>query len=218
MNLIKSKLTKKRFGYYPYQLSKGSHKKILIGCKSCGKLREVEYKQCKELCWECMIKKRKHKTYNCKICGKKISYPAGRKGQGRCITCSNKSRKGIKKPKLSKLWKTKNPFKGKHHTKEAKEKISLSNGGTGIPYENIGYSGIFYKLRKSIRERDNYICQVCGKTQKQNKKALSVHHIDYDKKNCKEINLISLCRSCHVKTNGNREVWLLYFKDIIKNR
>ena len=37
------------------------------------------------------------------------------------------------------------------------------------------------------------------------------NHIDYDKKNCNSDNLITLCRSCHRKTNFNRENWIKYF-------
>ena len=36
---------------------------------------------------------------------------------------------------------------------------------------------------------------------------LAVHHIDYDKLNLNPNNLISLCISCHVKTNKDREYW-----------
>lgn len=39
-----------------------------------------------------------------------------------------------------------------------------------------------------------------------------VHHIDYNKFNCNPENLITLCKSCHVKTNHNRNYWINYFK------
>lgn len=69
----------------------------------------------------------------------------------------------------------------------------------------------------SIRERDNFICQECGIHQDEldfgQVKKLDVHHIDYNKENCDPRNLISLCRSCHVKTNVNREYWINYFNN-----
>jgi hypothetical protein len=34
---------------------------------------------------------------------------------------------------------------------------------------------------------------------------------DYDKKNCDPKNLITLCNSCHSKTNFNRKKWIIYF-------
>lgn len=66
-------------------------------------------------------------------------------------------------------------------------------------------------LKRSIRERDHYICQLCGKPQ--GDRALDVHHIDYHKKNCNPDNLISLCHSCHLKTNYNRKDWTNYFQN-----
>lgn len=60
-------------------------------------------------------------------------------------------------------------------------------------------------LRKSIRERDHYTCRICMKQQWD--KSHAIHHIDYDKKNCNPINLITLCNSCHGKTNSNRKYW-----------
>ena len=38
-----------------------------------------------------------------------------------------------------------------------------------------------------------------------------IHHIDYDKINNNIINLISLCKECHSKTNSNREFWRNYY-------
>ena len=64
-------------------------------------------------------------------------------------------------------------------------------------------------LKEQIRQRDDYICQLCGISQDEHVELiddkLSVHHIDYDKTNNVSSNLISLCKSCHSKTNHNRE-------------
>jgi transposase len=68
------------------------------------------------------------------------------------------------------------------------------------------------KLKEKIRERDGYACQECKMTQDELGYSLSVHHIDYDKNNCSEDNLISLCQSCHIKTNWNRNNWIEYYK------
>ena len=46
-------------------------------------------------------------------------------------------------------------------------------------------------LKRSIRERDNYICQICSQYGNE------VHHKDFDKKNCDPKNLITLCKRCH---------------------
>lgn len=80
------------------------------------------------------------------------------------------------------------------------------------------YSPAFNKgLKEKILKRDSYRCQECFRHQdelfnKNGKKAkLVVHHIDFDKKNSNQNNLISLCPSCHSQTNYNREDWIDYF-------
>ncbi len=55
-----------------------------------------------------------------------------------------------------------------------------------------------YLLRKYgpaslvVLERDNYVCCKCG-----SKKRISIHHIDWNKENNCESNLVVLCSSCH---------------------
>jgi len=82
------------------------------------------------------------------------------------------------------------------------------NGGTSLEPYGIEFND---NLRSQIRDRDNHICQLCNTPE--NSRALDVHHIDYDKKNNSEFNLISLCLSCHIKTNYNREIWQEVFSD-----
>ena len=69
-------------------------------------------------------------------------------------------------------------------------------------------------LRRSIRERDRYTCQLCRELQ--GDRAHSVHHIDYDKKNCNPYNLITLCVKCNSTVNFNRDYWTDYFNNIMK--
>jgi len=90
--------------------------------------------------------------------------------------------------------------------------LSLSSGGTGIPYENTEYGAEFDSaLKEKIRFKDKYKCKICGCTQVENSRQLDIHHIDYDKKNNSLMNLIALCISCHMKTNYNRKYWRQYF-------
>lgn len=77
------------------------------------------------------------------------------------------------------------------------------------------------ELKAKIRKRDNYTCQKCGKRQfelKEFHKKLTIHHIDYNRQNCEENNLITLCRKCNCKANKNRDYWFAYFKYIIENK
>jgi hypothetical protein len=69
------------------------------------------------------------------------------------------------------------------------------------------------ELKKQIRERDNYKCQLCGIKETEYYQKLSVHHIDYNKNNLNENNLVSLCRKCHIKTNCKRDYWISIFKN-----
>jgi 5-methylcytosine-specific restriction endonuclease McrA len=109
-----------------------------------------------------------------------------------------------------------NPFFGKKHKIESIKKQSLSHGGSGIPYEHSIYPEEFYKIRELIRKRDNYECKNCSMTQEEHLivlgEVLSIHHIDYDKNNCKDDNLISLCRWCNIRANYNREYWKEYYQ------
>jgi len=74
------------------------------------------------------------------------------------------------------------------------------------------------ELKEKIRERDGRICQICGKTEEEEKKEygrrLCVNHIDFDKHNCSESNLNTLCMICNKMINHNREYWTNYFKNI----
>jgi len=71
------------------------------------------------------------------------------------------------------------------------------------------YDSSFNKaIKDSIAKRDNYTCQKC---KAKYPFPYHVHHIDYDKMNTKQSNLIYLCGSCHSKTNYNRDYWQKYF-------
>jgi len=77
----------------------------------------------------------------------------------------------------------------------------------GSPRNSYPYKFDF-DLREKIRDRDNRICMVCKLPEQYFDRFLSVHHIDYDKENCEDSNLISLCVSCHSATNSNRKYWV----------
>ena len=138
------------------------------------------------------------KEVYCVDCGAKLSKNAFYYGYTRCLSCSNKRTKAGKK----------HPRYGTKASPEQRKKMSVSLGGTGIPYEHDDYGEEFnYDLKESIRKRDNYTCQVCYIREVELKFHLSIHHIDYDKYNCDKDNLISLCRACHGKTNHKRKKW-----------
>ena len=113
---------------------------------------------------------------------------------------------------------------GYKHTKEARRNMSLSHKGEknslwrgGISFEPYGLAWK-KQLKRSIRERDNNVCQLCNKHRVQLKEALSVHHIDYIKTNTFTFNLISLCRSCHRLTIINRNQWTQFFRNYLSEK
>lgn len=139
--------------------------------------------------------------------------------------------------KISEAMKGKPPtmgMLGKHHTELSKVKSRESNVGKKRSQKtkknisnsllreknpnwlggiSFGLYGLEFNddLKEVIRNRDRRKCQVCGKQELESGEKLIVHHIDYNKRNNDPRNLIGLCRSCHGKTNHNRNYWINYF-------
>jgi hypothetical protein len=80
------------------------------------------------------------------------------------------------------------------------------------------YCPIFFRpwFRPKIRSNYKNQCQLCGITNQLSLKVfgcnLTIHHIDYNKKNCNLDNLIPLCNKCNSKVNFNRSFWQEYFQ------
>lgn len=188
-------------------------------CKDCGKPinnRSIRCRSCetkrrhkkgiinsKKFDNPSCIDGRTFKKYYCE-CGKEISYESIRKGTKKCQQCYLKTIKGKN-----------HPLFGKHHTKKTKRKIKQALLGLMLLDKNPNWkNGKSFEpyslewteeLKNFIRQRDNYICQKCGK------EGNNVHHIDYDKENCTKENLITLCTGCNSKVNFNRDYWYSYF-------
>ena len=93
------------------------------------------------------------------------------------------------------------------------------NNGEWLAKYIITMLAVIENIVIKIRIRDNFTCQLCGNKKENNRgRNLTIHHIDYDKQNCNKNNLISLCMSCHGKTNGNRDYWYAYFTYIITGK
>jgi len=123
----------------------------------------------------------------------------------------------------------KNHFFGKTHTKESitkmknseyhkdhkLEKHPLWQGGKSFePYDKSFNN----KFKRAIRKRDNQVCMLCGIHREKLKIAFAIHHINYDKKLSIPQNCISLCNSCHVKTNYNRKYWIKFFQSLLAEK
>lgn len=73
------------------------------------------------------------------------------------------------------------------------------------------------EYKHSIRERDGNKClnpYCCSKTPND----LIIHHIDYNKKNCKPINLTTICRSCNAMANTDREWHTAWYQALMYMR
>ena len=117
--------------------------------------------------------------------------------------------------------------KGRKLTEEHKARIALSNSlwkhpsGKDHPNWKNGESLNPYPskfnnmLKKKIRQRDGFVCVVCKRAEQEEKsefnRVLSVNHIDFNKDNCDENNLNTLCLRCNIKINYNRDYWTNYF-------
>lgn len=101
-----------------------------------------------------------------------------------------------------------------------RERAKEQMGGLWEEGKSFGQYGLAWtrKLRKTIRERDNYICQLCNKQKTQLKKDLFIHHIDYMKINNLPFNLISLCNSCHTLTNHKRKYFTKFFQNYLSDK
>jgi len=117
--------------------------------------------------------------------------------------------------------------KYKKHSKETIQKIKnkalkrigedAANWQGGISFEP--YDKTFNnKFKRAIRKRDNQICMLCGIHREKIRRALDVHHVDYNKKLSILQNCISLCQKCHLKTNGNRKHWTKFFQSLLSEK
>ena len=82
----------------------------------------------------------------------------------------------------------------------------------------VGYPHSFSPaLRTRIRKRDNYTCQICGRTQAETG-TLHVHHIDYDKEHNDPMNLVAVCVTCHGTTNFACDEWTAKLQALMRTR
>ena len=144
--------------------------------------------------------KNPYQKYYCK-CGNEISRNTVVYGKNQCLFCANQGKN--------------NPMFDVHRC--GKDAFNWQGGLSFEPY-----TPEFNKqLKESIRKRDNYTCQLCNIKQKELKgffKKLSIHHIDYDKDNLNDDNLVALCHKCNIKVNFNRNYWYAYFTYLMEEK
>jgi len=145
------------------------------------------------------------------------------------LSASNKG----KHPSEETRQKLSNASKGRTHSPETRLKLSIANKGKVLSSEQraklASYcgekasnwrGGISFEpycpkfnenLKLRVREFFENECLMCGTTENENGKRLSVHHVTYDKMICcdgKPVCFAALCIRCHAKTNGgDRQRW-----------
>jgi hypothetical protein len=147
-----------------------------------------------------IIKKRyENLEYRKKMCGRKREHSI----QERLII----SEKMRGRDNSSWIEKTCSKTRGRPNLKLRGEKHPNWRGGLNKQkYKLWEFNKAF---KNSIKERDNYTCQICHKQQE---KYFAIHHIDYIKDNNFTYNCITLCINCHIKTNINRNLWTTWFQ------
>jgi len=122
-----------------------------------------------------------------------------------------------------------NPMYGREHSEKTRRRMSKvqkhkgNNAGENHPNWKGGISFEPYcclwqdiEYKESIKERDGYRCQnsLC----RNNSNRICIHHINYDKKDCRPINLITICFSCNARANYKRRFWQHHYEGIIIER
>ena len=163
-------------------------------------------------CCDCGKKLETYTAIRCRKCYYKFAIgnnnPNFKHGNFKCIDCG-KELNGYTKAK--RCWGCYQKFNiGENHPR-------WLNGISKSPYS----FDFTLELKEEIRKRDNHRCRKCNKSSKQNqkesRKKLPIHHIDYNKQDCNKENLITLCSSCHIKSNTNRDYWFAYYTYLMEN-
>lgn len=121
-------------------------------------------------------------------------------------------------------------LKGRNFSPEHRKKLSeAGRKRTDIRGENSiwwrgGRKTYFYpdefspELKRRIRKRDGYKCQCC-QISTYGTRYGHVHHIDGDKSNSSESNLVLVCQSCHNSIHGGSDIVnekILAFRSMLK--
>lgn len=75
------------------------------------------------------------------------------------------------------------------------------------------YPSSFYRVRVEIIGRDGGVCRnpLCFGADE----CITVHHINYDKRDMARSNLITVCKSCNSRANFGRESWQRLYTELV---
>lgn len=128
----------------------------------------------------------------CVVCSKTYTVYKSHKDRHHCcsMTCSYQRRSWITKDDKNPNW---------------------AGGVSRRPYPHH-----FYRVSRQVIARDGYQCKnpLC----RLNDRRLTTHHINYDKDDLRQENLICLCSSCNSRANFGRERWIEFYMDLMSGR
>lgn len=182
-------------------------------CPICGKkfkptrLKGIDGKQrytiyCSRICAQRDKSKQRSKLVKCVICGMSIKVINARLSRSNENCCSLKCSHRL------------------HSQRMRANGNSNWRGGIG----NLPWHYQFNKeLKARIKRRDGDCCRLCGlrnndlRDKRQKGYGIQIHHIDYNKQNNDDNNLISLCNFCHGKVNYNKKIWQPKLSNLLKD-
>jgi hypothetical protein len=175
--------------------------KAAIVCQTCKKTFYVNQGRASVAKYCCMECSRNRIKRNCLLCGTEFEIPKSKIKGKRGYYC---------RPEC--------------YFKDRTNRFSGENSSSwlgGISFEP--YCPKFNnEFRERVRTYYDYKCVLCKKTQEQNGKKLSVHHVNYQKNACCDEDIplyfVALCNSCHTKTNHDREKYRKLFEKMIEKR
>ena len=214
--MILEEETYKKFEYYSRELPPKSNKKIIVACEDCGEIRVIAKQNYRTFCRACSFKGAKNPSWKggrikqtCLECGKLFYAKRFKVNRGMGKYCSQKCfGKGLSRNNKC-------------------EKNGNWRGGISFKPYCHKFDNTF---KEYIRNKFDRKCFLCDRTEEENGKRLSVHHVNYDKNcGCAETEedkkadnvtcqFVPLCVSCNSKVNRNRKMWERKIKNKMKNK
>ena len=201
--------------------------KICLKCEKCGKMylkkiyemrkairKGYQHYYCSKKCSCQTNSTNQRKKYYCKNCGKELLKYGIKYCSKECKLMCLKELEKIICPICKKQFQPKS-----HRTiycsmicKNKAHSIKMKGKGNSHYKSGSSYLKEFEDIRPKILNRDNYKCQICGKSEApmKNKRYgtitnLRVHHINQNIKDNSSKNLVTLCQSCHIKLHKTKK-------------